>query len=91
MTRRAKIVLIITGALTLVVAVNWFAVTVHIDNLRTTAGRSSGDAVPELLAQADEFRGAQIVFAVLAMVLTATFVMVVARAVRRSRRGSDST
>lgn len=48
--------MMVTAVFAAVVAANWIAVMVHIDNLRASAAHSSGDAAPELLAQTDDFR-----------------------------------
>jgi hypothetical protein len=65
-SRRPRLLLIVTGVLALVMAANCIAIAVHISSLRATAASSSGDAVPELLAQADDFRPAETIFLVFA-------------------------
>jgi hypothetical protein len=82
-TKRLRLWLIVSGALALVMAANWIAVPIHIGNLRENASRSSGDAVPELLAQVDDFRPAENVFGVFTILLSLTSLLLVARVVRR--------
>jgi hypothetical protein len=86
MTRRTQVGLIVVGTLALIVAANWYAITVHIGNLRSQADRLYGDSGPELRAQADDFHGAQIGFAALTVALTVTFLVLAARAIQQSRR-----
>ena len=78
MTRKARVGLIVVGVLAVVLAANWIAITDHIANLRSSAAHSSGDAVPELLAQAQDFRAAQTAFAVCTVALTAAFLWLIA-------------
>jgi hypothetical protein len=69
-TNQARVWLIATGALALIMVANWIGITVHINNLRTSAAHSSGDAAPQLLAEADDFRAAQALFGLGAVVLS---------------------
>ena len=86
MTRRARVVLIVVGVLAVVLGANWFAITDHIGNLRTSAGQSSGDAVPELLAEAQDFRTAQTAFAVCTVAVVIIFLTLMALAATDARR-----
>jgi hypothetical protein len=89
-TKRLRLWLIISGALAVLMAGNWVAIAIHIGNLRESASRSSGDAVPELLAQVDDFRPAETVFGVFTILLSLAFLLLVVRLVRGRRASAEA-
>ena len=86
MTPRIRIGLVVSGALAVVLAVTWLAITNHIAHLRNSAAHSTGDAAPELVADAQGFRAAQTAFAITTVVLILIFVALVAMSASKTRR-----
>lgn len=67
--RRRRYLLIVLGILVAVLAINWYAVTVHMSNLRHAARDElmrggNPDYVLELRASVNEFHVAQVAFGV---------------------------
>jgi beta-lactamase regulating signal transducer with metallopeptidase domain len=85
-SKRLRVWLIVTILLAGVLAINWIALSVHIDNLRASAARSTGDSAIELRAQAADFGPAETVFAALTVVVVVLAVVLLLRMLVGRRR-----